>query len=204
MIQRLLLLVCVLTLTACHSLSRQEQVAGTGSKAVWQHHQQQTKKLDAWQIDGKLAVRSEAQSGSGVLFWLQRQDYFDIRVSGPLGQGSTRLTGHTGKIQLTTPQLQRTAESAEQLMDEQLGWSLPVENLYWWVRGLPNPNRPYQLRINAQSTAEHLIQDDWQLEFISYLTTTDGIPLPERIKLQGPELQLTLVIKQWQARELGR
>lgn len=33
-------------------------------------------------------ARAPGQAGSATLFWLQRQDYYDIRLSGPLGRGA--------------------------------------------------------------------------------------------------------------------
>ncbi|TDQ38974.1 lipoprotein insertase outer membrane protein LolB [Thiopseudomonas denitrificans] len=203
MMQRFLLFAALLLLGACQSFSSRDSIDGSGSPALWRQHSQQVSRLDAWDINGKLAIRSQAQSGSGVLFWLQRQDYFDIRVTGPLGQGATRLTGRPGQVQLTTPQLELNAASAEALMQNQLGWSLPVNNLLWWVRGLPAPDSKYHLQLNNDSLAQQLEQDGWQLEFVRYQTLPDGTPLPERIQLQGPHLQLTLLVKQWQARTLG-
>lgn len=203
MIQRITLLAWLMLLTACQSFEPREQIAGTGSPALWKQHQQRVSLLNAWDINGKLAMRSQAQSGSGVLFWLQRQDYFDIRVTGPLGQGATRLTGRPGEIRLTTPQHDLSADSAEQLMQDQIGWSLPVNHLLWWVRGLPSPDSTYRLQLNPDSLAARLEQDGWQLEFVRYQALPDGSQLPERIELQGPQLHLTLLVKQWQARTLG-
>lgn len=200
MMQRFAMLAAFLLLSACQSITTQDQPGDQGSPKLWQQHQQLTAGLNAWEITGKLAMRSSAQSGSGVLFWLQRQDYFDIRVSGPLGQGSTRLTGRSGEVRLTTPQLDLQATSGEQLMQEQLGWSLPVNNLLWWVRGLPAPDSKYQLQLNENSLAQQLKQDGWQLEFVRYQSLPDGTRLPERIQLHGPHLQLTLLVKQWQLR----
>lgn len=93
--------------------------------------------------------------------------------------------------------------SAENLMESQLGWSLPVSNLLWWVRGLPAPDSAYQLQLNDDSLAHRLEQDGWQLEYVRYQTLENDTRLPERIQLQGPQLQLTLLVKQWQARTLG-
>ena len=201
--QKLLLAGLMLMLAACQSFRPAEQLTGSGSPALWHEHRDRISQFDAWDINGKLAVRSPAQSGSGVLFWLQRQDYFDIRVTGPLGQGATRLTGRPGQIRLTTPQHDLQAASAEALMQEQLGWNLPVSNLLWWVRGLPAPGSRHTLQLNDDSLAARLEQTGWQLEYSRYQSLPDGSRLPERILLNGPHLQLTLVVKQWQARTLG-
>ena len=44
-----------------------------GRCATWKTHKQQLSELDAWQIDGKVGIRAPRDSGSGTLFWLQRQ-----------------------------------------------------------------------------------------------------------------------------------
>lgn len=199
-----ILLTALLGLSGCSHLTSNEQVAGTGKPSSWQAHKQVIAPLDAWQINGKIGIRSSQDSGSAVLFWLQRQDYFDIRLSGPLGQGSTRLTGRPGAVSLDIANRGTfQAHSAQALMQQQLGWSLPVEHLLWWVRGLPAPHSKSQVQLNSDSLLESLEQNNWRIEYLSY-RTEDSLQLPERIKLSGADLNITLVIKQWQARQLGQ
>lgn len=200
----LLTLSALLALSGCSQFSTKEQLSGSGQVSSWQAHKQQITPLDAWQINGKLGIRSEHESGSAILFWLQRQDYFDIHLSGPLGQGSTRLTGRQGAVSLEIANRGTfTATTAEALMQQQLGWSLPVENLLWWVRGLPAPHSKSRVQLNSNSLLSTLEQDQWLVEYLSY-RNENGLPLPERIKLTGAGLNITLVIKQWQARQLGQ
>jgi len=193
----------LLVLSGCSQFSAKEQLTGSGQASSWQAHKQQITPIDAWQINGKLGIRSEQESGSAILFWLQRQDYFDISLSGPLGQGSTRLTGRQGAVSLEIANRGTfTATTAEALMQQQLGWSLPVEHLLWWVRGLPAPQIKSRVQLNDDSLLATLEQDQWLVEYLSY-RNENGLQLPERIKLSGADLNITLVIKQWQARQLG-
>lgn len=201
---RFLMLALLLTLSGCSHFASQEQLSGSGQAGSWQNHKQQIAPLDGWQISGKLGIRSQQNSGSAIIFWLQRQDYFDIRLSGPLGQGSTRLTGRQGAVSLEVANRGTfQASSAEALMQQQLGWSLPVENLLWWVKGLPSPHSKSQAQLNDNSLLSDLIQDQWHVQYLSY-RTENGLQLPERIKLNGAGLDITLVIKEWQARQLGQ
>ena len=157
-----------------------------------------------WQIEGKIGVRAPKDSGSGTLFWLQRQDYYDIRLSGPLGRGAARLTGRPGQVSLEVANQGRyEAPSPEALLEEQVGWKLPVSHLVWWVRGLPAPDSKSRLSLNGDSRLATLEQDGWQVEYLSYVEQS-GYWLPERIKLHGSNLDVTLVIKDWQPRKLGQ
>ncbi|QLF92593.1 lipoprotein localization protein LolB [Pseudomonas sp. ABC1] len=192
-----------LLLTGCAGLGQKEAVEGTGNMQDWQVHKSHITPLDGWQINGKIGIRAPRDSGSGTLFWLQRQDYFDIRLSGPLGRGATRLTGRPDAVSLEIAGEGRfEAASPEALLDERLGWQLPVSNLFWWVRGLPAPDSRSRLSLDADSRLQRLSQDGWDVQYLSY-TEQDGYHLPERIRLQGKDLQITLVIKDWQPRQLG-
>src|SRR3990167_1470537 len=137
-------------LAGCAGFGARESVQGQGNTAQWRDCKQQLTSLDGWQINGKIGIRAPKDSGSGTLFWLQRQDYYDIRLSGPLGRGAARLTGRPGAIQLEVANQGRyQAATPEQLMQEQLGLNLPVSHLLWWIRGLPSPESKSRLNLDA-------------------------------------------------------
>lgn len=194
-----LISLCGLLLLLAGCQSSGPRISGEGSPQLWQHQQTLLQQLESWELQGKLGIRSSAQNASASLFWLQRQDYYDIRVSGPLGQGSARLQGQQGQAQLVAEGQQRQADSPEQLMQQELGWSLPLSNLHWWVRGLPAPGLPYQLQLGPDSLPQQLIQSGWTLNYSRH-QAQGPFQLPGMIRLQGKQLQATLLIKQWQPR----
>ncbi|MGZ0843299.1 lipoprotein insertase outer membrane protein LolB, partial [Klebsiella pneumoniae subsp. pneumoniae] len=81
------------------------------------------------------------------------------------------------------------AESPEALLEEQLGWRLPVSHLLWWVRGLPAPDSKSRLTLDADSRLARLEQDGWQIEYTRY-AEQNGYWLPERLKLHGQSLEV--------------
>ncbi len=202
--RNLLIPLLVLWLAGCAGLAPRESLQGSGSAADWKAHKAAISEIDGWQISGKIGIRAPQDSGSGTLFWLQRQDYFDIRLSGPLGRGATRLTGRPDAVSLEVAGQGRfDAESPEALVQQQLGWELPVSHLLWWIRGLPAPDTRSRLELDDQGRLASLQQDGWQVEFLGY-GEHSGYSLPERVRLNGRELRITLVVKDWQPRQLGR
>jgi outer membrane lipoprotein LolB len=192
-----------LLLAGCAGLGPQEAVEGPGDTDGWKTHKAHVSEIDGWQISGKIGIQAPQDSGSGTLFWLQRQDYFDIRLSGPLGRGATRLTGRPEAVALEVAgQGRYEAESPEALVEGQLGWQLPVSNLLWWVRGLPAPDSRSRLSLDADGRLANLQQDGWDVQYLAY-AEEDGYTLPTRIKLAGRDLKITLVVKDWQPRRLG-
>ena len=204
LVRHLLVFSLITLLTGCAGLTSKEALEGQGDAQSWQAHKQQISSLDAWQINGKVGIRAPKDSGSATLFWLQRQDNYDIRLSGPLGRGAARLTGRPGNVTLEVANQGRyEASSPEELLGEQLGWSLPVSHLVWWVRGLPAPGSKSRVALNADSRLGQLEQDGWKIEYLSYVEQ-NGFWLPERVKLHGTDLDVTLVVKDWQPRQLGQ
>ncbi|PRB80275.1 lipoprotein insertase outer membrane protein LolB [Pseudomonas sp. MYb185] len=199
-LRTLLLLVLALALSACSNLHQRETLEFGGDPAAWQAHRSAVTPLTDWTLQGKLGVRAPAESGSGTLFWLQQQDHYDIRLSGPLGRGATRIQGSDAGVTLEIAgQPPASASSAEALLEQQIGWRLPVEHLLWWVRGLPAPDSPSRLQLNPDSQLARLAQAGWTVEYSRY-QLIDGLQLPQRLQLSGHDVLLTLVITRWEPR----
>lgn len=197
-------LLLVTLLAGCAGLGPQEAVQGQGTAQGWRAHKTEVAAIDGWEISGKVGIRAPSDSGSGTLYWLQRQDYYDIRLSGPLGRGAARLTGHPGDASLEVANQGRyQAATPEDLLQQQLGWRLPVGNLVYWVRGLPAPEGKSSLTLDGDSRLARLEQGGWTVEYTRY-SQQGAYWLPERMKLHGQDLDVTLVIKDWQPRQLGR
>jgi outer membrane lipoprotein LolB len=134
-------------------------------------------RLDGWQIDGKVGIRAPKDSGSGTLFWLQRQDYYDIRLSGPLGRGAARLTGRPGKVSLEVANQGRYEAEPGSAAGRTTG--LEAAGVASGLVG-SRPARPRQqsrLTLDGDSRLASLEQDGWQVEYLSYTDrTATGCP----------------------------
>ena len=203
LMRNLLISTFALLLAGCAGLGPQESVEGPGNAEDWKAHKAHISEIDGWQISGKIGIQAPQDSGSGTLFWLQRQGYFDIRLSGPLWRGATRLTGRPDAVALEVAGQGRfEADSPEALVESQLGWQLPVSHLLYWVRGLPAPDSRSRIALDPNGRLASLQQDGWDVQYLGY-TEEDGYTLPNRIKLAGRDLKITLVVKDWQPRQLG-
>ena len=165
----------------------------------WKARQQTLIYLDHWSFSGRLAVKDkEQQSWSASLRWQQQGNSYDIHLSGAFGQGAARLFGHEGYAVIeTTEQAALTASSAELLMQEQLGWSVPVQGLKYWLIGSPEPGMAEHLAFDAFGRLSELEQSGWQIRYSSY-TRVEGIDLPRKLELENPRLRVRLVIDAWQ------
>jgi outer membrane lipoprotein LolB len=152
-----------------------------------------------WRIKGKLGIQTDADSGSVIIDWQQRKDQYSIRVNGPFGQGSAWVKGNTESITIERTGLQSmTSTVPEQLLKETLGWVLPINDLRYWVQGIPNSTKVIDKPVyTEQGLLATFEQADWFIS-ISRYRLIDKWLLPRRVKLKRDNVQLILAIREWQ------
>lgn len=159
---------------------------------------QSAQQLQHWQIKGKLAVATPNDNATGYLTWKQEQQHFDLFISGPFGAKASRLSGdeQSASLLLAGWEQPRLAFSAEALMQEYLGWAIPLKALTFWVKGLPADNAIQAQTVNDQHQLTYLKQYDWDIRYSRY-QQVDGYWLPHLIKISGQDYRFTLAIQEW-------
>lgn len=171
---------------------------------LWQQHEAALLPIQHWQLRARLAVRADDQGGQATLFWRRDGSRHDIRLGGPLGRGLLQLTQDESGAQLQDAE-QRIlrAPSAEELLFRHTGWRLPVENLNYWVRGLPVPGVAIEQELDDSGQLKTLRQEAWEVQYQEYVLV-DGRSLPSRLRLTNPRktagqpaMEVRLVIERW-------
>lgn len=166
-------------------------------------HQRQMQAIGDWQLTGKLGIRTATDSGSASLKWAQEIAHYQINLSGPLGQKSMIITGTPGKVRLEqSGEPAQEAKTAEALIKKSAGWTLPVAQLAYWVRGVPAPKlRITHLQQNQSGLIAQLTQAGWSISYSNYRDQSfNGVnlPLPGKITAEYNDVRLILVIRNWQ------
>lgn len=191
-----LLIACCILLSAC---SQTPTTTPTDQQVLAIN-----RNIQQWQVSGKIGLRHGGNAESAYLNWDQCGEQYEIRLSGPLGQGAAKLYGNSNKAYLQTSDGQIfVADNPEQLLLQQFGWSLPLSPFKYWLRGLPSPTHPFQPVNNSNNFQ----QQQWQLNFLRF-SHIDGHQLPTKLKAEhlAPQhfatgkspLAVTLIIKNWQ------
>lgn len=194
MIRLLYLVLFTLLFSGCSTLKPTAPTPVPPAKS-WQSHLQQVQQLQRWNINGKIGIRNSQDAQSATLNWLQEEQQYQIDIRGPWGQGGASINGNEDKVTLLTGGERYQADNAEQLLAEQLGWVLPVSDIYWWIRGIPAPDSSFQQTLQ-DNRLQQLTQKGWQIEYLRYSHLSPQ--LPEKIRMTYNGLKITLIIKQWQ------
>lgn len=183
-VPRSVLLFCVcLLLAGCATIERQPAPAEPVG--------------EAFQLSGRVSVKYGAEAASGRINWQHDAAGDDLLFSSPLGQGVARIVRRDGLVSLTTSDRKvYQASDAESLTEQILGWRLPLAGLPDWVRGRALAGAPAQTRLDSSQRLAELRQSGWLVEYLGYQGETGP---PASLRLSRQEVEIRLVIDQWQA-----
>ncbi|MBE0464554.1 outer membrane lipoprotein LolB [Halomonas sp. FME20] len=186
----------LLLLAGCAAQAPMEE--GGRQAGQWERHQADVEAFDTWTLIGKAGLRTPQENQSANLDWSQHPHYFRMLISGPFGGGRSVLEGREGRFSLTTGEGRFEAETPEALMEEQLGWSLPVSAMPDWVRGLPGDHASFQLETDELGFPLHIEQDGWEIDYRDW-NEIEGMWLPRRLVMNYDDVRITLVVNEWRS-----
>lgn len=191
--KRLLLLLLALLLAGC--AARPPSPDAPSQRGPWADQAEGIEALRSWDLIARVGLRTPDDGTSANLDWRQTPHYYRLLLTGPFGSGRSTLEGREGRVSLTTPEGRFEAESPEALLQEQLGWTLPLSSLDRWVRGLPAPGH-HELRHDDLGYPSHLSQQGWEIVYHDW-SWAEGLWLPRRLVMTYDDLRVTLVVTEW-------
>ena len=167
------------------------------SLRVFQQRERLLEKIHSWELSGRVAVQSSHGAWNGNLHWVKTPGSFDIRLSTPLGQSVFLLHDdrHETVLHLSDGATYYD-DNAENILDKQLGWRLPINNLQYWILGRFAPNTKHSLLLNEHGFLEQLRQSGWDVQIKRY-THIDDVDLPSKMFFGNGSINVRLVIDEW-------
>ena len=159
--------------------------------------QAQVTELRNWSNKGAISVQYQGHTDIGSFDWRQRGDQYNMRVAGPLNLGGMRIQGSSGAVTLQQGnEPPKAASTPEALMQQTLGWSLPLTNFRYWTRGLIAPNQPSTPAYDRYGHLTQLQQQGWTIRYLGY-QAAGPYDLPRTIVFNNQAIRVKMVIKQW-------
>lgn len=151
---------------------------------------------NSFNLQGKIGVKTPAQSGSAFFTWVQQQQEFDIELSGILGVGKTQITGKPGEVSLNSAKTGLIeATTPEELLERATGWQAPITHLIDWIQAKPATNQA-KISKDAHNRPTQFLEAGWTVD----LSYNDQAKLPNKLILKqalesGQENRITMVIQ---------
>jgi outer membrane lipoprotein LolB len=176
-------------------------VVGPGADAPWPEQRAALEKLDRYGLAGRVAVAASGQGFSANLRYAQKARAANLSLDGPLGIGGLRVDLEGERIHIATSRGE-TLEGPEARteLERRLGFALPLQELRWWLLGIPAPG---EVAINADTSGEirDFTQNGWRVT-INTRVPGLGFAMPQRLTAQrigseGEGARLKLLVERW-------
>ena len=167
------------------------------SDALYESRRELLSGLEGWALRGRLAVSDEKDGGSGTLRWQQSAGDNRLDFHGALGRGAWVLESddESARLQMADGRVYKD-RSLKGLVESQLGWSVPVDDLSWWVRGLEAPGGTDQRNMGEDGELTELKQSGWVIEFTRYREHS-GVLLPGKLVARQDDKTVKLAVREW-------
>lgn len=150
----------------------------------------------AFALNGRISIKHNDTRHSAGLRWVHRAESDELLLLGPLGQTAARVYRDVQGATLDDGSKRYQAADAESLMQEVLGWQLPLGGLHQWLLGRATEGDAL-IERDGYGRIAVLRQDGWEVRYLRY----DGEAadsLPSRLQLSRHELQVQLLIDEWE------
>ncbi len=198
---RLATQLAMLALAGCASLPQPQTPADA---ELYRQHQLRTAGISAFSLSARMAVQTEQRGFSGTVRWQHAAEGDRLAFFSPLGSQVAEIVSAANSITLTTSdQKTYTAQDAETLLQQTMGWSLPLQGLRHWVLGRPADGAFDAIAWDAEGRFTRLRQHGWDIEYPVY-ATVNGVTLPSKVLLRSQKLNLKLLVDRWESVTQGQ
>lgn len=188
----------IIWLAGCSTLQRQNDADIPVNTS---EREQQLAAMQQFSLQASIGVKTPAESISGNLRWQQQNNTaYSARLSNFIGISLFELTQDSSGSEILLKGERYRAVDTSTLLLQLSGWSMPLQDMPLWLRGLPGSNGRDVQRDELGRIVSFNLTDStgiiWQLEYQRFFS--DNLALPKRILLSSSDSQITVVIRSWQ------
>ncbi|WP_121319227.1 lipoprotein insertase outer membrane protein LolB [Paraburkholderia sp. RAU2J] len=153
---------------------------------------------------GRFAIQYNDQNGQqrnayGNFSWQETGDTVTLQLRNPLGQTLAIVTSSPSAATLELPNRQPlTADNVSTLMQNALGFALPVEGLRYWLQPSPAPTSRAKTEKDPEqpSRLKQITQDGWTIDYLAYADAPATGVKRLNLSRSEPPLDIKLVLDQ--------
>ncbi len=114
-------------------------------------------------ISGRFFIRQPNKNSYGNFTWHKLGESEELNFNTPLGQTVAQIKIESAIATLTTKDNTYSGDSLDEMMEEQLGFILPMTYLHFWIQGVSLPNAPITKQLDTGFE-----QLGWSVEYLQW------------------------------------
>jgi len=205
-------LICVMLISACtpqnvrttqynvEPTTAEKELALEIKDALWVDRYLTLSHQDSYSFDGRLSVRQGGKYLMARMDAVVKGDNIVIDLKGPLSLGRVRLIINEPKkiYSLLTSKGLYQASSLEELSRSAFKIVPPIQQLMFWLRGIPQNSAVKQMSINKKGEVISFLEQGFAVSLKDYKLNYnfEGIELsmPRKIRVENESVTVKLVV----------
>jgi outer membrane lipoprotein LolB len=188
-------LLCLPMLTGCETWRAGSRAPLVAPAGPWEERSRALTTMETYALSGRIAVAAAEQGFSGALRFEQKVRQSQLQLDGPLGVGGLRLEWNGDTLRMLTSRGEELdGEAARAAIEARLGFALPLDELRYWLLGVPAPATPADLTVNGDNRLSGLQQSGWRVVYTEYGATSG---MPQKLTAQKESARVRVIVDQW-------
>ncbi len=186
-------------LSACGAT--RPRVNSEAAEVIQNQRDQSIESQENFHLRGRIAIKNAQDGGSGRFEWTQKGEHIEFELSAPLSNQTWRLEGQPGSYTLTDSKgAPRQSDDAGQLIYAASGWTIPMQELRFWVRGaraIAVNGADAKLSFDATGRLSVLKQNGWTVNYERFADATNNA-LPIKLRAYKNDAQVKVIVQSWE------
>ncbi|HVT63228.1 MAG TPA: lipoprotein insertase outer membrane protein LolB [Legionellaceae bacterium] len=145
-------------------------------------------------VSGAIAAKNQHHAWTATFYWTQHSPHhYHIQIYGLVGTALIDITYKDGMVTYREGKKILHAKQAEDLLAKETGIRIPVNHLYYWIKGQPAPGAIDKMERSPEHDITRLQQAGFTLIYKDY-----HHHYPYKIRLQGSQLMVKIIVKEWE------
>ncbi len=151
-----------------------------------------------WSVSGRVGLSDGERGGSLSFSWAAAGEEHRIFLRTLTGGKQWRLHfDQFGAVLEGSDVGIIKGSEPDRLVENAVGWPIPVAELVYWIRGLIPPRTGIDTEFAADGTLAKAVSPPWEIEFGRY-ANEQNVLLPSGLEARSSPYRVRIVLRQWQ------
>ena len=151
---------------------------------------------ESWRARGKFSYRSSEVRESGNFDWRQDGENYRLRLYGPLGMGSVKISGNPNLVRIQTGKQDISSDQPLSLLYRITGFEIPLNSMPRWLLGKPASNTPTEISYDSEGNIQSFYERNWLMDYDEF-KELDNQQIPTTINAQKDGINLRMLVYSW-------
>lgn len=114
-------------------------------------------------ISGRFNIKTAEKNNYGNFTWIKTGTNESMELRSPIGSTVAKITIESKVATLETKDKTYTGDDLDQMLEDNLGFTLPMQSLHFWIQGVALPGIPIDSNLD-----DGFVQLGWKVEYLAW------------------------------------